>query len=208
VCLFVAQNIRQGESSCARLGTAVCCDCQCECAITSTKTKEKVKKLISTMSSAKFFKKIKSMIKVTSSAGVIFGGMSFYRNDESFFDNIAMPLTRMLLDAETAHRMAVVACKWNILPANNYEDPKTLVRICGWLTKIRANNIFFLRKHKFVVSNLKILLALLLVLIKMEKLFKGCTSWARQMLLTTENKTFQYHDFNRFRIRRNWQCLP
>lgn len=80
------------------------------------------------MTSVKFFKKIKSMVAVTSCSGVIFSGLCYYRNDEGFFDNIAMPLTRKLFDAETAHRLAVLACKWNVLPANNYEDPKTLVR--------------------------------------------------------------------------------
>lgn len=80
------------------------------------------------MSSGKFFKKIKSIITVTSCSGLIFGGICYYRNDEGFFDKIAMPLTRLILDAESAHRMAVLACKWNILPKNNYEDPKTLVR--------------------------------------------------------------------------------
>lgn len=79
------------------------------------------------MSSAKFFKKIKSMVKVTTCSALIFSGFCYYRNDEDFFDNVAMPLTRKLFDAKTAHRLAVLACKWNILPANSYEDPKTLV---------------------------------------------------------------------------------
>lgn len=79
------------------------------------------------MSSAKFFKKIKSMAAVTSCSGLIFSGLCYYRNDEGFFDKVAMPLTRQLLDAETAHRLAVLACKWNFLPKNDYEDPKTLV---------------------------------------------------------------------------------
>ena len=79
------------------------------------------------MSSAKFFKKIKSMAVVTSFSGVIFSGICYYRNDEGFFNNVAMPLTRAFFDAETAHRLAVKACKWNILPKNDYVDPKALV---------------------------------------------------------------------------------
>jgi hypothetical protein len=79
------------------------------------------------MSSAKFFKKMMSMVKVTSFSGLIFSGLCYYRNDEGFFENIAMPLTRALLDGEQAHRLAVLACKHNILPQNSYEDPKTLV---------------------------------------------------------------------------------
>jgi hypothetical protein len=80
------------------------------------------------MSSAKFFKKVVSMAKVTSFSGLIFSGLCYYRNDEGFFDNVAMPLTRALLDGEQAHRLAVLACKWNVMPKNNYEDPKTLVK--------------------------------------------------------------------------------
>jgi hypothetical protein len=80
------------------------------------------------MSSAKFFKKVKSMIKVSTCSALIFGGVLYYKNDERFFDKVAMPLTRMLLDAETAHKVAIFACKWNLMPANRYEDPKTLVR--------------------------------------------------------------------------------
>lgn len=59
----------------------------------------------------------------------MFGGFLFYRNDERFFSNFAMPLTRLLFDAETAHEIAIFACKHKILPKNNFEDPKTLVRI-------------------------------------------------------------------------------
>lgn len=80
------------------------------------------------MSSNKFLKKIKSMVAVASCSSLIFGGICYYRNDEKFFDKIVMPLTRKLLDAEDAHKLAIFACKWNLLPANKYEDPKTLVR--------------------------------------------------------------------------------
>lgn len=79
------------------------------------------------MSSAKFIKKLKSLVAVTSCSSVIFGGVLYYRNDERFFDNFFMPLTRRLLDPESAHKAAVTACKWNLLPANKYEDPETLV---------------------------------------------------------------------------------
>lgn len=130
------------------------------------------------MSSAKFFKKIKSMVTVTSCSGLIFGGICYYRNDEGFFDKIAMPLTRLILDAESAHRMAVLACKWNILPKNSYEDPKTLVRF-KMKEKFRLIKILLLdfpRKHKFVELNLRTLLELPLDLTKTEKLSKDCTT--------------------------------
>lgn len=80
------------------------------------------------MSSTKLIKKLKSTLAVTSVSSLIFGGICYYRNDEKFFDNVAMPLTRMLFDAEAAHKFAIFACKWNLIPSNNYKDPKTLVR--------------------------------------------------------------------------------
>lgn len=78
-------------------------------------------------SSAKFLKKVKSMLAVGSCGGLIFGGLLFHRNDERFFSNFAMPLTRLLFDAETAHEIAIFACKYQILPKNNFTDPKSLV---------------------------------------------------------------------------------
>lgn len=80
------------------------------------------------MSSAKFFKKVKSMVVVTSCSSVIFGGLCYYRNDESFFDKVLMPVTRKLFEPETAHKIAIFTCKWGLLPNNSYKDPETLVK--------------------------------------------------------------------------------
>jgi hypothetical protein len=80
------------------------------------------------MSSAKFIKKIKSMAVVGSCSSLIFGGYCYQTNDEKFFSNFLMPMTRLLLDAESAHKLAIFACKYNLLPKNSYQDPKTLVR--------------------------------------------------------------------------------
>lgn len=79
------------------------------------------------MSSAKFAKKIKSLVKVFGVGSTLFGGLNYHKNDEKFFSNFLMPLTRLLLDAESVHRVAIFACKHNLLPVNKYEDPKTLV---------------------------------------------------------------------------------
>lgn len=79
------------------------------------------------MSAAKFVKKLKSMAAVTGCGSIIFGGLCYYRNDEKFFDKFAMPLTRKLFDAETAHKIGIFACKWNLLPTNKYNDPPSLV---------------------------------------------------------------------------------
>lgn len=51
------------------------------------------------MSSAKFVKKLTSMIKVSTCSSLIFGGLCYYRNDEKFFDSVLMPATRLLFDA-------------------------------------------------------------------------------------------------------------
>lgn len=79
------------------------------------------------MSSAKFIKKVKSMAKVTASSSLIFGGMLYYQNDEKFFQNFLMPFARLLLEAETAHKAALKACQWRLVPRSKYEDPETLV---------------------------------------------------------------------------------
>lgn len=78
--------------------------------------------------STKFLKKLKSLAKVSTCGGLLFGAILYHRNDEKFFSNFAMPLTRLLLDAEAAHNLAVFACKHHyLLPKNSYEDPKSLV---------------------------------------------------------------------------------
>lgn len=51
------------------------------------------------MSSAKLVKKLKSIVTVTGCSSLIFGGFLYYRNDERFFDNFLMPLTRKLFEA-------------------------------------------------------------------------------------------------------------
>lgn len=47
------------------------------------------------MSSIKFVKKIKSIVAVTSCSSLIFSGFCYFKNDEKFFENFAMPLTRL-----------------------------------------------------------------------------------------------------------------
>jgi hypothetical protein len=106
------------------------------------------------MLSGKLLKKIKSMVVVGGCSGIIFSGFLYYRNDEKFFDSFAMPLTRRLFDAESAHKFGIFCCKWNLLPANTYEDPKSLVSSHD---TVDYNKIFlnlkFCRKQISVVSN-------------------------------------------------------
>lgn len=78
------------------------------------------------MSSSKFFRKMKSLLVVSGIGTTFIGGYSYYKNDEKFFDTFFMPTMR-LFDAERAHELAVMACKWKILPRNSYDDPNPLV---------------------------------------------------------------------------------
>jgi hypothetical protein len=85
------------------------------------------------MSSSKFVRRLRSLILVATSATGIAFGYSYYKNDENFFRNIIMPTVR-LLDAEKAHELAVLVCKWKVLPAVTFADPGTLVS--SFLVKI------------------------------------------------------------------------
>jgi hypothetical protein len=55
-----------------------------------------------------------------------FSALSIYKEDEQFYDNFLMPLTRML-DAETSHNYAIAACKYKLFPKSRFKDPETLV---------------------------------------------------------------------------------
>lgn len=92
------------------------------------------------MSSSKFFRRLRSLIVISSSATGLAFGYSFYKNDESFFKTIAIPTLR-LLDAERAHDVAVFACKFKILPSVDYKDPESLVRSSYESgSKVKASN--------------------------------------------------------------------
>ncbi|XP_011309683.1 dihydroorotate dehydrogenase (quinone), mitochondrial [Fopius arisanus] len=69
--------------------------------------------------------KIKSFIKVTISGATLFTGLSVYQGNEKFYDQIVMPLVR-LVDPELAHNLAVTAVKYRFSPSQNISDPSTL----------------------------------------------------------------------------------
>lgn len=79
------------------------------------------------MSSSKFVRKVKALVKVTSFAGLISGGLLYYQNDEKFFRQILMPLSRVAMSPESSHKFGIFLCKWNLIPRNNYEDLPILV---------------------------------------------------------------------------------
>lgn len=81
------------------------------------------------MSSSKLLHKLSTLAIVSSSASVLLGGYCYFKNDEKLFKNIIMPTMR-LLDAETAHELAVKACKLKIiLPFVDFVDPDSLVSV-------------------------------------------------------------------------------
>ncbi|XP_033221295.1 dihydroorotate dehydrogenase (quinone), mitochondrial [Belonocnema kinseyi] len=69
--------------------------------------------------------KVKSLITVTSSGIALCSGILLYQGSDKFFDQVAMPLSR-LLDPEVAHNFAVKAAKWGFVPAQKGKDPVSL----------------------------------------------------------------------------------
>lgn len=79
------------------------------------------------MSSSKLLHKLSTIVILSSSAASLAGAYCYFTNDDKFFKNVLMPTVR-LLDAETAHELAVKACKLKtVLPFVSYKDPESLV---------------------------------------------------------------------------------
>ncbi|XP_015606392.1 dihydroorotate dehydrogenase (quinone), mitochondrial isoform X2 [Cephus cinctus] len=74
--------------------------------------------------------KIKSLLRVTSSAATIFTGVCLYQGNERFYDEIAMPLIR-LSDPEVAHKFAINAIQWGFRGAPKLED-STILKSSLW----------------------------------------------------------------------------
>jgi hypothetical protein len=79
------------------------------------------------MSSSKFIHRLKSLIFISSTATTATFGYLYYKNDETAFKKFFMPTLRML-DAERAHELGILMCKWKILPKVDFKDPESLVR--------------------------------------------------------------------------------
>ncbi|XP_035897342.1 dihydroorotate dehydrogenase (quinone), mitochondrial [Anopheles stephensi] len=68
--------------------------------------------------------KIRSLLKVTGLAAGVFSAYSVWRGDEKFYNNVFMPIVR-LIPPETAHDLAVLGVKWKLFrPA--YQDTDRL----------------------------------------------------------------------------------
>ncbi|ESO81935.1 hypothetical protein LOTGIDRAFT_170476 [Lottia gigantea] len=70
------------------------------------------------------------MVIVCGGGTLLFFGLSTYRGDEKFYTNMVMPATR-LLDAETAHNLAVKVSKYNILRKPPPDPPSLESKLWG-----------------------------------------------------------------------------
>ncbi|XP_071785480.1 dihydroorotate dehydrogenase (quinone), mitochondrial-like isoform X2 [Asterias amurensis] len=70
--------------------------------------------------------RLKSTVKVLSGGTVLFVGFSLGFGSEKFYRNVAMPVTQLLLNAESAHRFAVKTASWGLVPRNSFVDPPSL----------------------------------------------------------------------------------
>lgn len=65
---------------------------------------------------AKSAKRLKDIAIIVPGAFLTFAGYSIYEGNEKFYREYVMPFTHKFFDAETAHRLAVLAAKYNIVP--------------------------------------------------------------------------------------------
>lgn len=65
---------------------------------------------------AKSAKRLKDIAIIVPGAFLTFAGYSIYEGNEKFYREYVMPFTHQFFDAETAHRLGVLAAKYNIVP--------------------------------------------------------------------------------------------
>lgn len=65
---------------------------------------------------AKSAKRLKDIAIIVPGAFLTFAGYSIYEGNEKFYREYVMPFTHKFFDAETAHRLGVLAAKYNIVP--------------------------------------------------------------------------------------------
>ncbi|XP_050398233.1 dihydroorotate dehydrogenase (quinone), mitochondrial isoform X2 [Patella vulgata] len=75
--------------------------------------------------SSVFVKQLKQMVVVCGGGTLTFFGFSLYRGDAKFYENMVMPAMR-LLDAETAHNLAIKMAKYKLVPRQSLADPPLL----------------------------------------------------------------------------------
>lgn len=65
---------------------------------------------------AKSAKRLKDIAIIVPGAFLTFAGYSIYEGNEKFYREYVMPFTHKFFDAETAHRLGVLAAKYRIVP--------------------------------------------------------------------------------------------
>lgn len=68
--------------------------------------------------------KFRSLVKVSTLAATVFSGISLFKGNERFYEDIFMPIVRMV-PPELAHRMAVLGLKMEVIRPS-YKDPEVL----------------------------------------------------------------------------------
>ncbi|XP_035782215.1 dihydroorotate dehydrogenase (quinone), mitochondrial-like [Anopheles albimanus] len=74
--------------------------------------------------------KIRSMIKVTGMGAAVFSAYSLCRGDEKFYNNVFMPVVR-LIPPETAHDLAVLAVKWKLFRPPTADTERLRTQLLG-----------------------------------------------------------------------------
>lgn len=69
---------------------------------------------------------MKSLVRLTIGGCCSFCGICIYKGDQKFYKEYLMPVIHFL-DPEQAHRLAIWASKYRLLPKSSYEDPDVLV---------------------------------------------------------------------------------
>ena len=68
-----------------------------------------------------------SLVTLSAGGTVAFYGIGLWSNNAEFYRSLVMPAVRWL-DPETAHRAAVLAAKYRLVPRDRNQDPAVLVR--------------------------------------------------------------------------------
>uniref|UniRef100_A0A182XB88 Dihydroorotate dehydrogenase (quinone), mitochondrial n=1 Tax=Anopheles quadriannulatus TaxID=34691 RepID=A0A182XB88_ANOQN len=74
--------------------------------------------------------KIRSLLKVTGLAAGVFSAYSVCRGDEKFYNNVFMPIVR-LIPPETAHDLAVLGVKWKLFRPPYQDTDRLRTRLLG-----------------------------------------------------------------------------
>ncbi|KAH9519169.1 hypothetical protein Btru_074885 [Bulinus truncatus] len=75
--------------------------------------------------SSKFWSQLKEAAVIVNGGIILFGGLNLYRNNEKFYEEIAMPMFRVF-SPETAHNISLKLIKYNITPKPQAPDPPSL----------------------------------------------------------------------------------